>query len=268
MPGLEQPETYLSPSDLRDFVIESRKQKDLKQKDIADAIDTTPSNISQAENNPEGRAPTLIRILEEITDYRFDENPRFKITECPERELNGETFESLSYHLRVLFFMHWGACALGDLQNQFPGYPEKGDEPHIETDEMRLRVGPVSNGAAIALQDLLRDGLVRREGFDVYSQKEQRERLKRTYQRQIGAELSKGQIEAAVEAALANDPGQQGHDCWYMKDGEKLSLDGKAVYCSFTLAEAGRSVITKMGHVKDRFQREEAFDQAPDPDIT
>jgi len=267
MSVLEHPETYLSPSDLRALSIASRKRKNMKQRDVADAIGTTSSNVSQAENDPEGRAHTLIRILEEITDYRFDEDPRFKLIKCPRRELNGDTFESLSYHLRVLFFMDWGACTLGDLQNQFPGYPQKENEPHIETDRMRLKVGSTSKGAAIALQDLLQENLVEHGGLDVYSQEEQSDRLKRKYQQKLGDELSKEQIEAAVETVLDSDPGQQGPGCWLLDDGEKVDLEGKAVYCSFTLTKAGRSIITKMGSIKDRIRQEEAFGRTPDLDI-
>lgn len=244
---MELEELYFTQSSLSRLVRQLRG--DMSQREVAEQVGVAQSNVSEVENRPGVRPGTALTIIEELSDFRFEEEPRYKVRKHPRRDLSGETFESLAYHLRLLFYLSYRKCSLIDIQNEFPGYPSDESGPFVETEDFRIEVDPLCEGASMALQDLFVDQLVDFSTFDVYTLDKLRSRLRRKYQRMaeedesVESRFSEEQIEVAVEYMVNRDPGVQPKDCWYIEDGSKVDLEGRGVYCSINMTEEGEKLV-------------------------
>ncbi len=261
-------ELYFTPDSLSRLARKLRGS--MSQREVADKANVSQSNVSKVENDPGSRPETAVRIIEAISDYKFAGAPRYRIAHRPGRDFSGDTYESLAYHLRVLFFISWKARSLMEIRDQYPGRDQKGR--YVETGKMRLKVGTMSKGAVVALQDLLERNLLD-YSIDAYSFEERWAALRLKYKKMAdggreggnpGLGLSEAQIEAAIEEALSSEPGEQGPDCYYLgDDGKEISLEGKAAYCSFSTTSDGQVVVEKVGGgpgspIMDRITEEES----------
>lgn len=260
---------YLSPSDLRNLAIELRKRRDWSQEDVGDIVGISRSNVSDAENNPSSRVNTLVRIVEEISEYQFEEEPRRKVSRNPHRDFSGGVFERLQYHMPMLFyFHHYRSCHLLDLQLQFLDYSAPENEgTYIRTksvnglEEVRLHAGTMDEGAAEALQDLLDEGLVRIDELNVYKERDYR-RLATRYLKNMSRTDPFAQSRPKYRNQIGGTPGTQKEGCWRIVDGEKETLEGRGVYLTFLAdSEVTEIVKGKLGGVYSKLYEERGDDE-------
>jgi transcriptional regulator with XRE-family HTH domain len=251
-------EHYLSPDSIGNLAGRVRRIRNLSQEEVASRLGIAQSNVSEAENHPERRPGTAIRIIESLSGLRFEKEPRYKIKD-PNRDLTGERFESLAYHLRILSYLHFSPRSLADIRDQFPGYSSEGSR-YIETSEMHLRIGDLSRGATIALEDLLSEGLIKFDAFKVTSRKERRnqfrEEMQNPEEERLGyfGEQTKRTMENAADLDLASRWEKQDSECWYEDSGRKVDLGGKWISCFLSLSEDGETIIKKMGGIPNRLR--------------
>jgi transcriptional regulator with XRE-family HTH domain len=260
---------YLAPSDLKHLAIDLRKSHGMSQKDVAEnLLDSTKTNVSNAENNPARRANTLVRIIEALSDFQFAEEPRRGVEHNPNRDFSGEIFGRLRYLMPLLFyFHHYSTCHLLDLQLQFLDYSApKNEGVCIETrsvDELeavRFNAGKMDEKAAHALQHLLDEGLVEIGGFDVYERKNHHK---------VRERYSKNMRESAFSRTgskylfhIGNALGVQKSGCWWEEDGEKKSLEDKAVYLTFAAGSGVAEIVEeKFGSVYSKLREERGEDE-------
>lgn len=258
-------ETNLDPESLKGLAVELRKRPPSRnQGEVAEMLGISQSNLSEAENNPASRAKTLVRVIESLSDFRFEQDPLYKTEHNPDRDLSGETFESLYYHMPLLFYLcHRQSCHLLDLQSQFPDYSSEGVQRYIETDSVEgrekvcLGVGMLNVGATGALQDLLDEGLAGIGEFEVYGRNDFRDLVARYRSNRSGTRPWDGFKN--VHYHISNTPGAQGENCWYVnKSGDQISLEGKGVYVSFHPTENAQEIVEeKLGKVYSNMREDE-----------
>lgn len=258
---MEIEELYFTQSSLSRLARQLRG--DMSQREVAEQVGVAQSNVSEVENRPGVRPGTALKIIEGLSDFEFEEEPRYKVKNHPSRDLSGGIFESLAYHLRLLFYLSYRKCSLIDIQNEFPGYPSDESGPFVETNDFRIEVDPLCEGASTALQDLFIDEFVSLGTFDVYTLEELRKRLRRKYQRMMKGDesgqsrFSEEQIESAIDHMVDRDPGVQPEGCWYTKNGERIDLEGKGIYCSILLTDKAKEMVhNTFGSLQDRFRKE------------
>lgn len=260
---------HLSPSDLKNLAIELRKRRGWSQEDVGDMVGISRSNVSDAENNPSSRVNTLVRMIEETSDFQFAEESRRRVKHNPHRDFSGRIFERLRYHMPMLFyFHHYRSCHLLDLQLQFLDYSAPENEgAYVKTEsvngleEVRLHAGKMDKGAAKALQDLLDEGLVRIDELDVYEEKDHSgptEKYLKNMSRVAPFEPSKPKYLNQI----GSTPGIQKEGCWQIVDGEKETLEGKRVYLTFLAdSEVTEIVKGKLGGVYSKLREERGEDE-------
>lgn len=261
---------YLSPLDLKNLAVELRKRYDKSQKDVAeDHLDTTQTNVSNAENNPTERANTLVRIIEGLSDFRFAEEPRREVKHNPHRDFSGGVFERLQYHMQMLFyFHHYTSCHLLDLQLQFLDYSAPENEgTYVETqsasgsEEIRLHTGTMDEGAAKTLQDLLDEGLVKVNELNVYEEREYH-RLTERYLKNMARTDPFSPHRPKYRNQIVGTPGTQKEGCWRIVDGEKETLEGKGVYLTFRAKDKITDIVEgELGGVYAKLLKERGDDE-------
>lgn len=268
---------HLAPSDLKNLAIELRKRYGKSQKDVAeDHLDSTKTNVSDAENNPASRANTLVRIIENLSDYQFAEEPRREVKHNPHRDFSGGVFERLQYHMQMLFyFYHYTSCHLLDLQLQFLDYSAPENEgTYIRTksvngpEEVRLHMGTMDEGAAKTLQDLLDEGLVEVDEFDVYEEREHH-RVTEEYLKNMARTDPFTPHRPKYRNQIGGTPGTQKEGCWRIVGGEKETsegkkeiLEGKVVYVTFLAgSEVTEIVEGKLEGVYSKLYEERGDDE-------
>ncbi len=261
---------HLSPSDLKNLAIELRKRRDWSQEDVGDMVGISRSNVSDAENNPSSRVNTLVRMIEETSDFQFAEEPRRKVKHNPHRDFSGRIFERLRYHMPMLFyFHHYRSCHLLDLQLQFLDYSAPENEgTYIKTEsvngleEVRLHAGKMDEGAAKALQDLLDEGLVKVDELDVYEKRDYH-RLADRYLKNMRRTDPFNPSRPKYRNQIGGTPGTQKEGCWQIADGGKETLEGKGVYLTFLAdSEVTEIVKGKLGGVYSKFREERGEDES------
>lgn len=264
---MEFEESYFVKSSLSKLVRRVRGSK--SQGDVVEKTGVAQPNISKIENNPGSLPGVAIEVIEKLSDYQFEEEPRYKVRHHRTRELTSDVFESLAYHLRLLFYMKYRGSGSSDLVaigGEFPGHPFEGSGPRVETEERKIQVGNLCEGASMALEDLLTESLVDFRKFEVFSLEERREELRRWY-RNVGKTRSNGfsesQIQSFVDQAVKSKVGVQPEGTWYVDNGEQIDLEGKGINCSFQLTNEGRKIVTEtFGSLFERLRPEWIKQQA------
>lgn len=261
---------HFSPSDLKHLAIDLRKSYGKSQKDVAeDLLDTHQTNVSDAENNPAKRANTLVSIIEGLSDFQFAEEPRREVEHNPDRDFSGKVFGRLHYLMPLLFyFHHYSTCHLLDLQLQFLDYSAPENEGvYIETrsvdglEAVRFNAGKMNEKAARALQDLLDERLVEIAELGIYDERNYHRLTDRYLKNMRRSSLSEPHI-PKYRNYIGGTPGIQDNGCWWEEDGEKKSLEGKAVYLAFAAGSGVAEVVEeKFGSVYSELREERGEDK-------
>jgi len=163
------------------------------------------------------------------------------------------TFELLGTYLKVLYVIeYYGKAILDDIVREFPGDKIQ----TLKMDKAYIKVGKMNQEAVVALEDLIKDGLVKvfvrpYEIEPSQSFKETIDLLERT------GEISKEEKEKLLRKYIESDPHYQGEEYWCIDEkGNRIKLTHHGVFLVLSLTDKGKRIWELLSTARERIFKE------------